>query len=436
MLLTGKVDRLDQIPGLLGFSVDGQRILVQTEKNKLPCLTVLKVSSDKAKEKGNRKDDIEREFVWKDGAEVSAALSPDGKTVAAAGKDVVCFFDVLTGRERRYPSPTNVKLEFLFRTQSVKFSADGSRIALVGSEGKIRVLSVKDGRRIAEFATKSHRPTGLAFSPDGQTLLTASFDARVFAWEVATGQLVRKLEAATYLYSPDNRLLAGSAGTLKVFDLYSGRFLRECKAAGNLFGNFAFSPNSKLLAASCSDTTIVVWPTAATDARAGKPLDEKGLAQVLETGAATEAYQAIGRMIADPQRALDFLERRLRPVPRPDAKHVQRLIADLDQAKRREAATKELVRLGVLAEPALRDALSSTKVALKSKGQIEKLLQDLSENQTAISAEDVLHVRAVQALERMGTKRARQLLENLAQGAETSPRTRAAVEALRRMEAH
>ena len=157
MFLFGKIDRLDQVPGFLGSSVDGQRILVQTEKDKLPCLTVMKMPRDKGKDKDKGKDDIEREFVWKDGQEVNAALSPDGKTVAAAGKDVVCFFDVTTGRERRYQHPTNVKPELLFRTLSVKFSADGSRIALVG-HGKVRVLAVKDGRRIAEFATTKGAP--------------------------------------------------------------------------------------------------------------------------------------------------------------------------------------------------------------------------------------------------------------------------------------
>ena len=248
-------------------------------------------------------------------------------------------------------------------------------------------------------------------------MLTTSFNDHVYVWEIATGQLVRRLEAATYLYSPDNRLLAGSGEVLRVFDLYSGRVIRECKAEGNGFGNFAFSPNSKLLAAACTDTTIAVWPTGAAAASAGKPLDGKNLAQVLETGNAADAYEALGRMIADPERALAFLERRLHAVPKVDAKHVQLLIADLasDQPDRREAALKDLAQLGPLAEPALRAALSSEK-ALGSQRRIEKLLRELDEKQPAMTAEDVLHIRAIQALERIGTNRARQLLANLAQG--------------------
>ncbi len=60
----------------------------------------------------------------------------------------------------------------------------------------------------------------------------------------------------------------------------------------------------------------------------------------------------------------------------------------------------------------------------------------MGKKQTALCAEDVLHDRAIQALERRGTKRAYRLLAKLAQGAEMSPRTRAAVEALECSETH
>jgi WD40 repeat protein len=386
MLLTGKLDRLEQIPGFLGSSVDGQRVLVQTEKGEKQYLVVLKLTGDKAKgkdkakDKDNVMDEIEREFVWKDGKEVRAALSPDGKTVAAAGKDVIYFIDVKTGKERRHEHPTNVEPELLFRTMSVKFSADGSRIALIGAGGKIRVLAVKDGRQIAELAT-NRTPTGLAFSPDGQTLLTTTFGGPTMIWEIATGQAVRKLDNATYFYSPDNCLLGGLDRSLKIYDLYSGQVIRECKAEGNALSDCAFSPNGKLLAASCSDTSVLVWPTSAVvDAKAGKRFDEKILAEVLEKGNAADAYQAIGRLIAHPEPTLSFLERRLRPM---------------------------------------------TKNGPQG---------DAEEKQPIISPDDILHLRAIQALERIGTKRAGQLLQNLAQGAELSPRTRAAVDALRRME--
>jgi WD40 repeat protein len=437
-LLTGKVDRPDELPGFIGSSVDGRRVLVRSEKDKKPCLTVLKVRRDSAGDKDKRKDDVEREFVWTDGNTLSAALSPDGSTVAAAGQNVVCFFDVTTGRERRYQYPTAAQRDLPFGTQPVKYSADGSRVVLDGGWGKVRILAVRDGRRVAEFATKPHHLSGLALSPDGQTLLTTSFNEPAYVWEVTTGQMVRRLEkTASYLFSPDNRTLAASLDAVKLLDLYSGRVVRECEAGGGMVGNFAFSPDSKLLAVCYSDTTITVWPTSPAGAKPGKPLDEQSLARVLESGNAAEAYEAIGRLIADPERAIAFLERRLRAEPRIDAERVERLIAELDgDPPRRDAALKEVARLGTLVEPALRAAASSGKLSPAALRRIEKLLHDLDEKPPPVSAEDLLHVRAVQALERIGTKPARQLLEKLAQGAEASPRTRAAAEALRRTQTH
>src|SRR5258708_32198802 len=94
---------------------------------------------------------MELEFVWMEGRDVTAVLSPDGKTVAATGNDVVCFFDVTSGRERRYEQSTKRYLGRLVHAPSIKFSADGSRIAFEWSEGKVRILDVKDGRRVADF---------------------------------------------------------------------------------------------------------------------------------------------------------------------------------------------------------------------------------------------------------------------------------------------
>ena len=438
MLLVGNVDRFDPIPGLLGSSVDGQRILVRTEKDKVPHLTVFKVGT--APLKAPLKNEVVREFAWKDGDRASAALSPDGRTVAAAGKNVVCFFDVATGAVRRYQHPTDVDPEAVFQTQSVKFSADGSRIALVGNRDTVRIVSVKDGQRLAQVALKSRGwsgVSGLAFSPDGQTLLTTSLGDGAVAWEVATGQMIRRLDPATYVFSPDNRVLAADSRTLKVFDLYSGRFTRECRTAGNGLGNFVFSPDSQLLAVSCADTTVVVWPTSPTEPQ---PLtfNEKDHARVLEAGSATDAYEVIGRMIADPDRALPFMERRLHAAVPPDAGRVQRLIDGLgsEQSEQRELAQSGLTELGPLVEPALRAALASEQVPEGAQKRIEQLLQALDEKRGAGSAEDVFHIRAVQALERIGTKPARQILATIARGAELSPRTRAAAEALARLGAN
>src|ERR1043166_6897815 len=122
----------------------------------------------------------------------------------------------------------------------------------------------------------------------------------------------------------------------------------------------------------------------------------------------------------------------LRAVPKLDLEKVLRLISDLNSEKpdKLDAAAKELARLGLLVESDLRAALAAKEVPLRSKERITDLLRVLDDKRFSLTGEDKLHLRAIQALERIGTKQARQLLEQVAQGPETSARTRAAANAL------
>ena len=65
-----------------------------------------------------------------------------------------------------------------------------------------------------------HRPTttltGVAFSPDGKTLATGSYDRKVKLWNIATEQEVATLEplpgtCLSLRFSPDGRTLAAGS---------------------------------------------------------------------------------------------------------------------------------------------------------------------------------------------------------------------------------
>jgi WD40 repeat protein len=66
---------------------------------------------------------------------------------------------------------------------------------------------------------------GVAFSPDGRLLATASADGTARLWDPATGQHQRTLTGHTnavlgVAFSPDGRLLAtaGDDGTMRLWD--------------------------------------------------------------------------------------------------------------------------------------------------------------------------------------------------------------------------
>jgi hypothetical protein len=116
-----------------------------------------------------------------------------------------------------------------------------------------------------------------------------------------------------------------------------------------------------------------------------------------------------------------------------EARHVGRLIADLDDDsfEARTAAGHELEELGRAAAPALRRALEGHPSA-EARRRIEALLHRLDE--PIPSGERLRGLRAVEALERIQTAEARQVLEALSGGAPDAEVTLEAKAALRRLE--
>jgi RNA polymerase sigma factor (sigma-70 family) len=101
------------------------------------------------------------------------------------------------------------------------------------------------------------RVTGLAYSPDGRTLLSGSADRTLRLWDLATGKELRRftnpdqLQVESMALSPDGRLAAlGSQGHVRVWDVATGvqRLDLEAGGAGVVY-SVAFSPDDKTLAA-------------------------------------------------------------------------------------------------------------------------------------------------------------------------------------------
>jgi hypothetical protein len=148
---------------------------------------------------------------------------------------------------------------------------------------------------------------------------------------------------------------------------------------------------------------------------------------------AAAAYRAIRGLAALPKEAMPFFKAHLKPVVAVDAKRIEQMIADLDSNdfSMREKATADLEELGELAKPALKKTLKGD-VSLDTKKRIERLLGRLTAGQ-APSPKMLRTLRAVEALERLDTDEARQLLQALAKGAAEARLTRDAKDALARL---
>ncbi|HEY76402.1 MAG TPA: hypothetical protein G4O00_09510 [Thermoflexia bacterium] len=109
----------------------------------------------------------------------------------------------------------------------------------------------------------------VAVSPDGRWALSGSLDGTVKVWDVATGRLLRSLEGHTdwvraVAVSPDGRrIVSGSDdGTVKVWDLESGRLLRSLEGHTGAVLAIAMSPDGRWALSGSLDGTVKVWDVA------------------------------------------------------------------------------------------------------------------------------------------------------------------------------
>jgi WD40 repeat protein len=106
--------------------------------------------------------------------------------------------------------------------------------------------------------------TAVAFSPDGQTLVTAAEDHSVRLWGVASWRHVKLLVPwpRSVAFAPDGKTLAIASGpAVRLWDVAAG-CERAVLSHSTGVAALAFSPNGQLLAAGCGDSTVRVWDVA------------------------------------------------------------------------------------------------------------------------------------------------------------------------------
>jgi WD40 repeat protein len=226
-------------------------------------------------------------------AYICAALSPDGKTLAAGSSWA-------TVRLLRYPSgefvrdlcgsdPMNYSVAF---SPNGKLLAAGSGDSGFGHRGtRVYLWDLAAGKELRRLDDLLYRVNALAFSPDGRILAIADGDKTIRLWDPATGKERRRLRGHKEMvvrlaFSPDGITLAsaGRDSTVRLWDVRTGK-QRACHPLKEVAERLAFSPDGKVLAA-CSDR-VSVWEVATGKGRSYPP--QEGLVHL---------WYADGRLLA------------------------------------------------------------------------------------------------------------------------------------------
>jgi WD40 repeat protein len=405
------------------------------------------------------------------------ALSPSGKYLAVRSWGTSLeLWDTTNGKQLPVASKSLDPETFAFvaydmprrKPTDLVFAPDGRTLAFMVPAGgtvksgtwgtharSIRLWDAALGKDIIQLEGAYRGMVGLAFSPDGKTLAVRETD-KLTVMELATGKSRFQIKglptvqlaygpmgmgtAPAVAFSPDGKMLAASGDpqTPRLWDMATGKEVGQLKGHQSDLETLAFTASGNRLVTGSSDTTALLWDVAAmrkVKLEPTPPLTDKVLAGLwadLNSNDSAKAFEAIRLLEAAPKQAIALLRGKLKPAE-VDDKRLARLIADLNSNtyKSRQDAFGELQKLGDLAEPALSKFLKDDP-PLEARQRVEKLLAKLGS--APPSGEMLRSWRALEVLEWIGTKEAREVLGPLTKGAAGSQLTREARRILDRLD--
>jgi WD40 repeat protein len=200
-----------------------------------------------------------------DGMYWAAAFSPDGVSVIFGGTDGIHVWDTATGTQR---STINGHSDAVM---AVAFSRDGQFLVSGSVDRTVLVWNFTGGAQQPDYVLKGHSGMvwSVAFSPDAKLVVSSSIDGPMRVWSGAVSVNESAMEShagaiSAIAFSHDGGHIASGSedSSIRLWDASTGRQKHILEGHEGGIRLVVFSPDSQTVASCAAHHTVRLWDVA------------------------------------------------------------------------------------------------------------------------------------------------------------------------------